>query len=691
MSNSPFNDMIKIGVTFPKKNVRLPKNWQNTTKSIYNNELNFAILTGKINDILVIDLDNKDEEFSAYKWFRNNLNNVNEINTLVTKTVSNGYHIFFKYTDQISNTNNKQLCIDILSNKRLSYQGLDYNIINNASIRELTKDEIVKLKTLNAKKKFKVTDQSSSKSLVTYKKANKLLKLPENTEWDIQTTDIGKKLIPQCLQCVVDPTKEHSHHEHSSIFINEKSTVVKTCYSDGSEVLEKKDAKKLLGCFKILIDTVENTMYQDLVEDLLDIGEENNYKRGKKTGVVYKKVKDYAYIKDSDPEDFLNEHFRHDVNFMRNVKNMDNLVKFMKQYDNDRFPFLYKNKEYIGFSNGVLNKITLEFETNPGNIVVDKYIDNEFTFSLDTPLMDKVLDYQFSPEVREFIYSLLGRMFGIRDNFGVMLYLLGEAGTGKSLLINVLSECFNDVGSINASYEGKYGLSYLYNKDIIICDDLPKDIQKIFPQQDFQTMVTGGKISTAVKNGDAITIEKWKVPMIWGGNWVPSYSDKGQISRRLMIANFEKIIKKPDRTLEERIIENELPAFIYKCLSNYKNLIETDKSNSIWNICPEYFTFEQENLKMERNPLYKFLKDNTMYSKGNILLMEDIKMQFSQWLGTNVYKLDNGTFSQVNENYIVTSTMVCKNCKKEAIKGCCEKYKNTERFHKKTVKNIKFI
>lgn len=681
-----FKDLVKIGITFPKKNVKLPKNWQNFTQSKYNNENNYAVLTGKVNDIIVIDLDNKDKDFTAYKWFRNNLNNVNEINTLVTTTINNGYHIYFRYTDEVANTNNSILFIDILSNKRCCYQGEGYPVINNADIRELTKEEIIKLKTLNAKKK-----DTTSKTIVPYKKANTLLKLPENTEWDIKQTAKGKQLIPKCLQCLLDPSKEHSHVDHSSIFINDNTSVIKTCFSDGSEILNRKEAKKLVGCFKIILETQENTIYQDLVEDLLDIGEEHSFRRGKKTGIVYKKVKEYAYIKYEDPEDFLNKYFIDNNKFISNVKNMDNLVKFMKQYDNYRFPFLITNKDYIGFSNGVLNKITLQFDTDPENIIVDKYIDQEFTYSMSTPLVDKILDYQFTSDVRDFIYANLGRMFGIRDNFGVMLYLLGEAGTGKSVILNILCECFNNVGSINSSYEGKYGLSYLYNKDIIICDDLPKDIQKIFPQQDFQTIVTGGKISTAVKNGDAIIIEKWSVPIIWSGNWLPSYLDKGQISRRLLVTNFEKNVLEPDISLESRIKEEELSAFIYKCLIKYNQLLENARNKSIWKVCPEYFREQQEDLKMEKNPLYKFLKDNTRYCKNNTIPIEEIKTQFSQWLGAPVYKLDNGTFSQVNEKYNIDTMMICKACQKEAIKGCCEQYINKERTSKKIVRNIEFI
>ena len=64
--------MIKIGVNFPKENVKLPSKWNKITKSIYNNEKNYAILTGKINNIIVVDLDNKDPEFTALKWFEEN-------------------------------------------------------------------------------------------------------------------------------------------------------------------------------------------------------------------------------------------------------------------------------------------------------------------------------------------------------------------------------------------------------------------------------------------------------------------------------------------------------------------------------------------------------------------------------------------------------------------------------------------
>lgn len=154
-----FENLLKIGVTFPKKNVKLPKNWPNITKSIYDNKLhkNFAILTGKSNNIIIIDLDNKDPTFKGLVWFEKNFGKISDINTLVTKTVNGGYHIYFKYTNLITNITSKEFNIDILSDKRCCYQGEGYPVISDSDsdnengtskIRDLTNSEIIKVLSL---------------------------------------------------------------------------------------------------------------------------------------------------------------------------------------------------------------------------------------------------------------------------------------------------------------------------------------------------------------------------------------------------------------------------------------------------------------------------------------------------------------------------------------------------------------
>ena len=102
-----FEELIKIGIKIKlkdgKKSVSMPKKWQEFTESKYNGEANFAILTGKTNDIIVIDLDNKDPEFIGKKWFEENFGSLESCNTLVTETMNKGYHIYFKYNERFKN------------------------------------------------------------------------------------------------------------------------------------------------------------------------------------------------------------------------------------------------------------------------------------------------------------------------------------------------------------------------------------------------------------------------------------------------------------------------------------------------------------------------------------------------------------------------------------------------------------
>jgi Bifunctional DNA primase/polymerase, N-terminal len=684
-------EMVKIGVTFPKENVKLPSKWNELKKSRYNGEKNYAVLCGKVNNVLVVDLDKKEDTFKGLKWFEDNIGKLNEINTFVTKTINGGYHIYFKYTKKLKNTNNaNNMHIDILSDNKCCYQGEGYQVLVDIEIRDLTEEEIIRIQSLSIKKNVK---NDSNPAVTSYKRANVLLSRPENTVWDVIKMNTGFKAVPNCRQCLIDPTKEHTHDNHSALFINNDKSVVKSCYSCGSEVLSRTESKKVINVFNVIMNvtTQENTVYQDLVKDLLGTAKTNLYKREKITGIVYKQIKPYAYVKYLEPMDFLNEKFLGDEDFKSNVNNMDNLIKFMKQYNDHDFPFLEYDNDYLGFRNGVLNIVTCEFTEIPlRTLVVKKYFDMDFKYSIETPLFNTVLDHQFDSKVRDFIYICLGRMFGIRDNFGFMLYLLGEPGCGKSLIIDVLCECFNNVGAIGNSFEEKFGLSFLYDKDIIVCDDLPKNISKVFPQQTFQTCVTGGKIPIAVKGGVGFTVD-WLVPMLLAGNWFPDYIDKGQISRRMLVANFERNVSNPDPTLKERILNEELPAFIYKCLLFYKKLLDEKSKKDIWALCPEYFVEQQLELKIERNPLFKYLLENTRHKEGEVILLDEIRTNFNNWLGKKVNKLDNGTFGQVNNRYTIEQIITCTFCGSSHKKGCCERYNRVKRSTKRVVRNLVLI
>ncbi len=132
---------VDLGTASKKHTPKFPKNWQKITTSIYKDEPNFAVLTGKINNIVVIDIDNKND-IPGLAYFNRFFKDLKQVNTLVTKSWSNGYHIFFKYDSRIKSTSFKNFHIDIQSDGKCVYQGKNYEILYDNSIRELTEDEL---------------------------------------------------------------------------------------------------------------------------------------------------------------------------------------------------------------------------------------------------------------------------------------------------------------------------------------------------------------------------------------------------------------------------------------------------------------------------------------------------------------------------------------------------------------------
>ncbi|RKO93176.1 hypothetical protein BDK51DRAFT_26594 [Blyttiomyces helicus] len=101
--------------------------------------------------------------------------------------------------------------------------------------------------------------------------------------------------------------------------------------------------------------------------------------------------------------------------------------------------------------------------------------------NIPTPLFDCVLDEQFAPHVRKFIYVCLVRLFGIGDTWGFTLYLLGESGCGMCVTLET--------------------------------------------------------IPISKKGEDSFAV-KLTALLLFAGNWLPHYIDKGQATRGVLVANF---------------------------------------------------------------------------------------------------------------------------------------------------------
>jgi hypothetical protein len=121
----------------------------------------------------------------------------------------------------------------------------------------------------------------------------------------------------------------------------------------------------------------------------------------------------------------------------------------------------------------------------------------------------------------------------------------------------------------------------------------------------------------------------------------------------------------------ESVYYTELQVDLYKLRVRELELLNTNKKN------------------VDKNSdLFKFLIEKGSYKKDSVVPISVIKEKFSEWLGKRVGKLDNGTFTKVNECFVIIKTNICKGCLGEAHKSCCENYNSKYRKTVRVVRNI---
>jgi hypothetical protein len=531
--------------------------------------------------------------------------------------------------------------------------------------------------------------------------------------WEMVKAEDSFKLIPQCQECLVNPTHIHKSKDHSCLFINKRS-VIKNCFSCGEVKLPPATATQIIKQFNILVLNIQadDSEFLKLRNTLLDYTQEHKFKRSV-DGYVWKPHNDlpYCYIRFKEPKAFLNEIFLDNDDFAKHPKNIDNLEKYIREFASSKFPYYEPNRMYLGFPNGVLKIDTCEFipkDQVDESVCVRKYFDQPLLMdeSKDglstTPLFDSVIQFQFPDHeeggehagVYEFLLMCIGRVFfdvGEFDDWQFMPFLRGVPGAGKSLVLAVITAMHNEVGTINKGYEEKFGLSALYEKDVVILDDLPKNIKDILNQELFQTLISGGNVSIGIKGVTAIT-RPWLKPFIIAGNHSVNYDDKGNVTRRIVEFVWTKPVVEGDPTLKKRIIQNELPNLMLKCLQMYKNYRDLSADKLIWQIVPPYFLATRNELRADRNPLFRFLteSDRVSFELGEQTKISDVKHAFGEFMGKPITtKLDHGTFLQANAQWTVEKKKCCKSCKSPAGKGCCLMYKNADRTMIEFVQNFK--
>lgn len=313
---------------------------------------------------------------------------------------------------------------------------------------------------------------------------------------------------------------------------------------------------------------------------------------------------------------------------MTTRSNMANdLVNHLTRTRDIQFPEVRKERHMWSYRNGILRaKPVVEFmdynrsQSLPESVATAKYFDQDFSvewlkgdwWDIPTPNMQHILDHQqYDETVSRWVYAFLGRLcfdVGEIDDWQVIPFLKGLAGTGKSTLITKVAKLFydaEDVKTMSNNIEKKFGLSSIMDAYMFVAPEIKGDIA--LDQAEFQSCISGEDVSVAVKN-KAARSGNWVVPGIMAGNEVPNWKDNaGSILRRIVTFEFGTFVDEVDTCLGKKL-HQEIGAILVKCLRAYHDKVQEVGHRAIWEVLPPYFLDIQKEMSENTSPVENFIK-----------------------------------------------------------------------------------
>ena len=244
-------------------------------------------------------------------------------------------------------------------------------------------------------------------------------------------------------------------------------------------------------------------------------------------------------------------------------------------------------------------------------------------FDIQTPFFDKILVHQkFDRNVMRWVYVMVGRLqfeLGKLDNWQIMAFFKGVAGTGKSTLLNTSSNLFDfqHVSIVSNNIERKFGLDPISESQVWFCSEVKKDFG--LSQAEWQCMVCGDPVSVACKFGKARIIPQWTVPGMMAGNELPGFVDsEGSFSRRILLWEFTQHVDDDADMGMSAYLKMEMPAIRYKATVAYHQAVADHGKKRLMTrgILPNYFHKTNTHTKILSNSLVSFINDEDQVVKG---------------------------------------------------------------------------
>jgi len=377
------------------------------------------------------------------------------------------------------------------------------------------------------------------------------------------------------------------------------------------------------------------------------------------------------------------------------------IYEFLSTVNEPRFPLIREsdfNRKIISFTDCYVDLSEIEQD---GKVVFPVY--HEWVTHVGTPprtnhffnmkimgaravteCWDSLIDYQLTPAMKENLEILVGRyqyLTGEYDNWQVAINLFGPGDTGKSTTCKAITGMHpnGEVGMIGSSHEKTFGAQGLYTKRGIAWLDAPKDMSKILPQDFMQSLITGEPLPVPIKNKCALTTEPIRAPFLMASNYRPDYRNPGgSMDRRLPTFQFNNKIIARDTTLEQRILHDELPFILLRCVQKYHVARAAIGTAGFWeSIACQELHKNRQLLRSSSDLLSDFLANGD--ARVNVVKAEldkfttlmELTSAFNAFLQETCNLPKRGPIKDYHPieaaGYTVNSLSVCKVCRPERV------------------------
>ena len=243
----------------------------------------------------------------------------------------------------------------------------------------------------------------------------------------------------------------------------------------------------------------------------------------------------------------------------------------------ENIPSLCTSRHHHAWRNGMVDVNTGDltpFDDLDADIVACVYHDQPYNPIPNTPHFDSILHMQGINNAIELLFLALavGRMLHspADDNWQRLIYVFGTAGTGKSLMLNVISDLVGRSIDISSDAEPRWIGGQLHNMHLMTCGDMTSKCS--WPKSLLLTLTGNRTFQMERKYMDPATTICTSHMLLAGNGPLPFTDIAGEMDRRVVPFSFSTpVVQIP--SLGNSLVA-EYPSIFKKACEAYTEISE---------------------------------------------------------------------------------------------------------------------